>query len=93
MECFAECSSLFLVYKRGSNIQCHQLNSAICIKRVKETKQNILKMKFAFAIVAFLVLESSCFVVPEQEIQVAVESNLKNLERVKRSCCEFFLIN
>lgn len=52
-------------------------------------------MKFVIAIVAtFLVLEINCFVVPEQKQSDVVErSGLNNLQRMKRGCCKYFLVD
>lgn len=52
-------------------------------------------MKFGITIVvAFLVLEINCFVVPEQEqSDVGEGSGLNNLQRMRRGCCKYYFVN
>ncbi len=52
-------------------------------------------MKYVVIITAltFLVLGITSFVLPEpeEEHQLATGTNIGNLERVKRGCCEYYL--
>lgn len=49
-------------------------------------------MKFIIiASASLLLIEASCFIIPDQAQQIDKMNSFKNLGRVKRGCCECFL--